>query len=56
MKYFPDLRFGQMISNVLVDWYFKTGRDIFSPEEDEMIQIFRDYIKENGYDKKDNPS
>ena len=26
------------------------------PEEDEMIQIFRDYIKENGYDKKDDPS
>ena len=29
MKYFPDWRFGQMISNVLVDWRFKTGRDIF---------------------------
>jgi len=56
MKYFPDWRFGQMISNVLVDWRFKTGRDIFFPEEDEMIQIFKDYIKENGYDKKDNPS
>ena len=56
MKYFPDWRFGQMISNVLVDWGLKTGGDIFFPEEDEMIQIFRDYIKENGYDKKDNPS
>lgn len=56
MKYFPDWRFGQMISNVLVDWHFKTGRDIFFPEEDEIIQIFRDYIKENGYDKKGNPS
>lgn len=45
MKYFPDWRFGQMISNVLVDWRFKTGRDIFFIEEDEMIQIFRDYVK-----------
>ena len=56
MKYFPDWRFSQMISNVLVDWRFRTGRDIFFLEEDEMIQIFKDYIKENGYDKKDNPS
>ena len=56
MKYFPDWRFGQMITNALADWSFKTGRDIFFPEEDEMIQIFRDYIKENGYDKKDNPT
>lgn len=56
MTYFPDWRFGQMISNVLVDWRFKTGRDIFFPEEDEIIQIFKDYIKENGYDKKDNPT
>ena len=45
MKYFPDWRFGQMISNVLVDWRFKTGKDIFYIEEDEMIQIFRDYVK-----------
>lgn len=56
MKYFPDWRFGQMISNVLADWRYKTGRDIFFPEDDEMIQIFKDYIKENGYDKKDNPT
>lgn len=41
----PDQRFGQMISNVLGDWQAKTHRDIFFPEEDEMMQIFRDYFK-----------
>jgi hypothetical protein len=43
-KNFPDWRFGQMIVNVLADWQAKTKRDIFFPEEDEMIQIFRDYV------------
>lgn len=45
-KNFPDWRFGQMIVNVLADWQAKTKRDIFFPEEDEIIQIFRDYVKE----------
>lgn len=43
-KHFPDWRFGQMIVNVLADWQAKTKRDVFFPEEDEMIQIFRDYV------------
>lgn len=43
-KHFPMWRFGQMIVNVLADWQAKTKRDIFFPEEDEMIQIFRDYV------------
>lgn len=47
-KFFPDWRFGQLIINVLADWQAKTGRDIFYPEEDEMIQIFRDYVKKYG--------
>ena len=43
--HFPDWRFGQMVSNVL-DWYTaKHKRDIFFPEEDEMLQIFKDYIE-----------
>ena len=45
-KHFPDWRFGQLIINILADWQAKTGRDIFFPEEDEVIQIFRDYVKE----------
>lgn len=47
-KHFPDWRFGQLIINVLADWQAKTKRDIFFPEEDEMIQIFRDYVNEVG--------
>ena len=43
-KHFPDWRFGQLIVNVLADWQAKTKRDIFFPEEDEMIQIFKDYV------------
>lgn len=54
MKYFPDWRFGQLIYNVLGWWQNKSGRDIFFPEEDEMMQIFRDYVKEYGYDKQNN--
>ncbi len=46
MTYFPDWRFGQMITNVLGDWQAKNKRDIFFLEEDEMIQIFRNYVKE----------
>ena len=45
MTHFHDWRFGQMIINVLADWQTKTGRDIFFPEDDEIIQIFRDYVK-----------
>lgn len=47
-KNFPDWRFGQLIVNILADWQAKTKRDIFFPEEDEIIQIFRDYVKEVG--------
>lgn len=46
-KNFPMWRFGQMIVNVLADWQAKTKRDIFFPEEDEMIQIFRDYVNKS---------
>lgn len=46
MTYFPDWRFGQMMVNVLADWQAKTKRNIFFIEEDEMIQIFREYTNE----------
>ena len=46
-KNFPDWRFGQLIVNVLADWQAKTKRDVFFPEEDEMIQIFRDYVNKS---------
>lgn len=41
----PDMRFGQMICNVIGDWQSKNKRDIFFIEEDEMMQIFRNYFK-----------
>ncbi len=44
----PDWRFGQLLSNVLGDWQGKTHKDIFFPEDDEVIQIFRDYFKQEG--------
>lgn len=46
MTYFPDWRFGQLINNVLGWWTAKYKRDIFFPEEDEMIEIFKEYIEE----------
>ena len=42
----PDWRFGQLLSNVLGDWQARTHRDIFFPEDDELIQAFRDYFKD----------
>lgn len=44
----PDWRFGQLLSNVLGDWQGRTNRDIFFPEDDDMIQIFRDYFNPHG--------
>ena len=35
----------------LADWQAKTKRDIFFPEEDEMIQIFRDYVSKERDDE-----
>lgn len=37
----PDWRFGQLIENVLGQ---ECHRDIFFPEEDEMIGYFRKYF------------
>jgi hypothetical protein len=44
MTYFPDWRFGQMVVNVLSEWQSQQDRDIFYLEEDEILQIFKDYI------------
>lgn len=41
----PDWRFGQLMSNVLGAMQ-TSGRDIFFPEEDEMLKFFQDYFKE----------
>lgn len=45
MEYFPDLRFGQLISNFF-GWIWQTYKiDVFFPEEDRMIELFKDYCK-----------
>lgn len=36
-KYFPDWRFGQLVSNFLGWVYSEKGADPFFPEEDEML-------------------
>ena len=43
-KKVPDWRFGQLITNVLGKMQSE-GRDPFFPEEDEMIECFRNYFK-----------
>ena len=45
---FPDWRFGQLMSNMLGEFAYQTQKDIFFPEEDEMLAFFRKYA---GLDK-----
>lgn len=46
--YFPDWRFGQLMTNIL-SWYTKRyERAMYYPEENEMLQILKTYLKENG--------
>lgn len=40
----PDWRFGQLMSNVLGQMQGE-GRDIFFPEEKEMMDYFKKYFK-----------
>ena len=49
----PDWRFGQLISNVLGEYVAQTHRDIFFPEDDEMLKFFAEYFsKMSGYVEK----
>lgn len=41
----PDWRFGQLISNVLGAYVDKTKRDIFFPEDDEILAFFDEYFR-----------
>ena len=40
----PDWRFGQFISNVLGAYVAETKRDIFFPENDEIMQYMKEYF------------
>ena len=42
-KYFCDLRYGQLCSNFLGWLMSEKKRDLFFPEEDEMIEHLREY-------------
>ena len=44
-KYLNDWRVGQLDSN-FYGWLMAQGRDLFFPEEDEMLRWFKQYIKE----------
>lgn len=43
-KHFPDYRFGQLISNFFGWVISEKERDIFFPEEKEMLKLFREYV------------
>ena len=45
---FPDWRFGQLMSNMLGAYVVETGKDIFYPEEEEMMRFFRAYAEKYG--------
>lgn len=45
-KYLPDWRVGQLDSNFYGWLTAIQGRDLFFPEEDEMLKWFKTYIKE----------
>lgn len=42
----PDWRFGQLISNVLGAYVDETKRDIFFPEDDEILAFFKNYFRD----------
>ena len=45
-KYLPDWRVGQLDSNFYGWLGAVQGRDLFFPEEDEMLKWFKQYVKE----------
>lgn len=50
----PDWRFGQLMSNMLGEYVHETKKDIFFPEDDEMIEFFEKYINAHSpYDEED---
>ena len=46
-KSFPDMRFGQLMMNFLGFVNSTKKRDPFFPEEDEMIELFKEYANAN---------
>lgn len=50
----PDWRFGQLMSNLLGAYVSDTKRDIFFPEDDELLDYFRQYFNKEGSTPYDN--
>lgn len=46
-KSFPDMRFGQLMMNFLGFVNSTKKRDPFFPEEDEMLELFKEYANSN---------
>lgn len=44
-KYHPDIRFGQLCSNFFGWLYQEKGVDLFFPEEQRMLEYFREYCE-----------
>lgn len=44
-RYFPDWRFGQLMSNFLGWVMGEKKMDIFFPEEEEMMRLFIEFTK-----------
>ena len=44
-KSFEDWRFGQLCSNFFGWLYQEKGKDLFFPEEDDMIEYLKEYAK-----------
>jgi len=45
----PDWRFGQLMSNVLGEYVAETKRDVFFPEDEEMISFFEAYMNPDAH-------
>ena len=46
-KSFPDMRFGQLMMNFLGFVNSTKKRDPFFPEENEMVELFKEYANSN---------
>lgn len=53
-KSFPDWRFGQLCSNFFAWLMSEKGKDLFFPEEKEMIKYLREYANANSMWHRDN--
>ena len=47
-KKVPDWRFGQLISNVLGEYVSRTGKDIFFPEDEELVSAMEEILADIG--------